>query len=171
MLNRKRTIEGHIKTNDDQVYVPFKTRIPAGHCKFKINVPDRYAQQDFFFSSLLLVPDFYSTEAVLESLTDQVENNTPVNYDIALKAFFVSKPSMFPEKFEMPTTVTTTQDLVTKINAFFEAHKPAACKHLGCEDVVNWLQSLNNGNDVILKFLKIFEIFHRFLKLRRFHFY
>ena len=131
MLNRKRTIEGHIKTNDDQVYVPFKTRIPAGHCKFKINVPDRYAQQDFFFSSLLLVPDFYSTEAVLESLTDQVENNTPVNYDIALKAFFVSKPSMFPEKFEMPTSVTTTQDLVTKINAFFEAHKPAACKHLG----------------------------------------
>ena len=131
MMSRKRTFDGQIKSKDDQVYVPFKTRIPAGHCKFKVNVPERYEKQDFFFSSLLLVPDFYSTEAALEELTNLEENNTPINYEIAFKAFFVSKPSLFPEKFEMPTNVTTTQDLIAKINAFFEAHKPAACKHLG----------------------------------------
>ena len=100
-MSRKRTFAGHIKFKDDQVYVPFKTRIPAGHCKFKVYVPNRYSKQDFFISSLLLVPDFYSTEAAVESLTDPEENNTPINYEIALKAFFESKPSLFPEKFEM----------------------------------------------------------------------
>jgi len=101
---------------------------------------------------------FYSTEAALESLTDTEENNTPINYEIALKAFFLNKPSLFPEKFEMPNTVTTSQDLVTKINAFFEVHKPAPCMHLSA---CATLKTLTQPGVLLLKkCLKVITVNH-----------
>ena len=131
MSGRKRTSSGNIKSNDS-VYVPFKTRIPAGHCTFTINVPKIYSERKYFFATLVLMPDFYSTEAAIENLEDPEEKSSPINYEIQLKASFLRKSSLYPEEFVMPNSVTTTGELAVQINAFFEVHKPAAVSRLGC---------------------------------------
>ena len=132
MINiKKRTFGGHLKSKDS-VYVPFKDRIPAGHCTFSINVPKIYSDKKFFFTSLVLTPDFYSTEAAIENLEDPEEKNSLINYEMKLNVSFQRKPSLFPEEFVMPISVTTTGELAAQINAFFEVHKPAAVSRLGC---------------------------------------
>ena len=115
----------------DQVHVPFKTRIPAGHSTFTINVPKIFNERKFYFSSLFLTPDFYSIEAAMEDLDDPDVMNTPIEYEIGFKSTFLSKPSLYPETFELDKTIVKTQVLPQKVNEFFEAHKPSCCVHLG----------------------------------------
>ena len=130
-MSRKRNYETAFKSLCDQVHVPFKVRIPAGHSTFTIDVPKIFDDRLFYFSSLFLTPDFYSIEAAVEDLEDPEVKNTPIGYDIVLKATFLSKPSLYPETFELEKSVTKTQALTLKVNAFFEAHKPDPCIHLG----------------------------------------
>ena len=130
-MSRKRNFETAFTSLCDQVHVPFKVRIPAGHSTFAIDVPKIFGDRHFYFSSLFLTPDFYSIEAAFENLDDPDVMNTPINYEILLKATFLSKPSLYPETFEMEKTVIKTQNVALKVNDFFEAHKPEPCIHLG----------------------------------------
>ena len=127
-MSKKRTFD---EAFCDPVTVPFKARVPAGHCTFTIEVPKIYEDRRFFFSSFFLMPDFYSTEAALEDLEDPEVQNTPIEYEIVLKQTFLSKPSLYPETFELDKAITKTQVLPQKVNDFFEAHKPSGCLHLG----------------------------------------
>jgi hypothetical protein len=131
-MARKRDFETAFTSLCDQVHVPFKVRIPAGYSTFTIDVPKIFGDRHFYFSSLFLTPDFYSIEAAVENLEDPDVMNTPINHEILLKASFLSKPSLYPETFELEKTVIKTQNVPLKINDFFEAHKPESCIHLGC---------------------------------------
>jgi len=124
------TTEDH--SNFRQVYVPFKQRIPTGKSQFTVNVPHIYTDREFFFSSLVLLPDFYSKEAQAENLDDDEVLATPIDYEIFFKIIFANTPSFYPDTFIAGREVTTTSQLVTAINQFFEIHKSAAATRLGC---------------------------------------
>jgi len=128
MVSRKRTCEGELK----EVYVSFKTRIPAGSCKFVVKVPKLNTDRHFFFSSLFLTPDFYSLEAEKENLDDPDVLNTPISYKLQLKTVFTLSNALHPAEFWFPKSYTKHSELVEKTNNFFEVKKPSVCPHLGC---------------------------------------
>jgi hypothetical protein len=128
MVSRKRTCDGDVK----EVYVSFKTRIPAGSCKFVVKVPKLNSDRHFFFSSLFLTPDFYSLEAAFEDLDDPDIINTPIAYKLQFKTIFISNVSLHPDEFWFPKSYKKHSDLLDKLNTFFEAKKPSICPHLGC---------------------------------------
>ena len=127
MVSRKRTCDGEVK----EVYVSFKTRIPAGSCKFVVKVPKLNTDRQFFFSSLFLTPDFYSLEAAYEDLDDPDVLNTPIKYSLQLTTIFTNNSSLHPDEFWLPKSYKKHSDLLEKVNTFFEAKKPSICKHLG----------------------------------------
>ena len=127
MVSRKRTCDGELK----EVYVSFKTRIPAGSCKFVVKVPKLNTDRHFFFSSLFLTPDFYSLEAAYEDLDDPDVLNTPIKYNLQLKTIFTHSTSLHPDEFVFPKSFKKHSDLLQQANAFFEGKKPSICKHLG----------------------------------------
>ena len=71
-----------------EVYVPFRKYIPAGHSLFTVDVPQAYAEREFFFSYVVLVPDFYSQQAAEMNLDPDIELNQPVNYSLYYKISF-----------------------------------------------------------------------------------
>ena len=90
MIGRKRTFDGTLNSSTfREVYVPFKQRIPLGHYQFTVNVPHIYTDRSFFFSSLILMPDFYSKEAQAENLDAKEERDTLIDYDVFLKSFLI----------------------------------------------------------------------------------
>ena len=127
-MSRKRT---HEVAFSEPVTVPFKKRIPAGHANFTIEVPKSYSDMRFFFSSFYITPDFYSTEAALEELEDPEEAETPILFDMGVKNVYPKKADFYPGTFELDKAVTKTAQVMTKVNAFFEGHKPQICLSLG----------------------------------------
>ena len=127
-MNKKRT---HEVAFSQPVTVPFKKRIPAGHSNFTIEVPKSYSDMRFFFSSFYITPDFYSTEAALEELEDPEEADTPIVYDMGVKNVYPKKGNFYQGTFELDKAVTKTAQVMTKVNAFFEGHKPQICLSLG----------------------------------------
>ena len=127
----KRTIDGRPKNSD--VLVHFKRRLGAQQSKFTVNVPETFSGEDkkFFFSSLVIWPDFYSLEALYEGLDDPEVFNTPLNYELQLKINYLDTPEFYTDEYTMPITVNTTSLLATSINTFFEAHKPTMASRLG----------------------------------------
>jgi len=115
-----------------EVYVSFKTRIPAGSCKFVVKVPKLNTDRQFFFSSLFLTPDFYSLEAEKENLDDPDVLNTPISYMLQLKTVFTLSSALHPDEFWFPKSYTKHSELLEKTNNFFEVKKPSVCPHLGC---------------------------------------
>lgn len=140
----KRTFEKRNTSSFEEVYVPFKERIPIGTSTFSINVPVIYSDRQFFFSSLVLVPDFYSLAALIEGLDDPEIFNTLIDYEIRLRTNFLDRPNYFPEEFVTAPTVRTTWELAKAINDFFEAHKPAPSTRLGC--FLDWQDIRFNGD-------------------------
>ena len=115
-----------------QVYVPFKKRIPAGDSQFTVDVPQIYTDRDFFFSSLVLLPDFYSLEALAENLDEDQVLDTPIEYELSFKVSYKNTPSFYPDTFIASKDILTTVELVNAINKFFELHKPSVATRLGC---------------------------------------
>jgi len=115
-----------------EVYVSFKTRIPAGSCKFVVKVPKLNTDRHFFFSSLFLTPDFYSLEAEKENLDDPDVLNTPISYKLQLKTVYTLSNALHPAEFWFPKSYTKHSELLDKTNNFFEVKKPSVCPHLGC---------------------------------------
>ena len=132
-MSRKRTFDGTLNSSTfREVYVPFKQRIPLGRSQFTVNVPHIYTDRSFFFSSLVLMPDFYSKEAQAENLEDQEVLDTRIDYEVYFKVIFDSTPPFFPDTYILVARdVTTTPLLAGAINNFFEIHKPAVATRLG----------------------------------------
>ena len=133
MMSRKRTFDGTLNSSTfREVYVPFKQRIPLGRSQFTVNVPHIYTDRSFFFSSLVLMPDFYSKEAQAENLEDQEVLDTRIDYEVYFKVIFDSTPPFFPDTYILVARdITTTPLLAGAINNFFEIHKPAVATRLG----------------------------------------
>ena len=92
----KRTADERHKTNSNEVYVHFKRRLGAQQSQFTVNVPAIFNDRKFFFSSLVLLPDFYSLEALYEGLDDPDVFNTLLDYDLQLKVnFFIRLETNF----------------------------------------------------------------------------
>jgi hypothetical protein len=86
---RKRPFDDtHDSSTFREVYVPFKQRVPLGRSDFTVNVPQIYNDRHFFFSSLVLMPDFYSKEAQAENLENQEVLDTPIDYEVFFKIIF-----------------------------------------------------------------------------------
>ena len=147
MISRKRPFDDTLdSSNFREVYVPFKQRIPLGRSEFTVNVPHIYTDRTFFFSSLVLMPDFYSKEAQAENLEDEEVLNTPIDYEVFFKVIFDSTPPFYPDTYIMPPKeVTTTVLLAEAVNKFFEIHKPAVATRLGV--FFDWID-LRFNNDL-----------------------
>jgi hypothetical protein len=144
MISRKRTFDGD-STTFREVYVPFKQRIPLGRSEFTVKVPQIYTDRRFFFSSLVLMPDFYSKEAQAENTEDQEVLDTPIDYEVFYKIIFETTPPFYPDTFTLvPREITTTVQLVEAINSFFEIHKPAVATRLGM--FFDWIDLRFDGN-------------------------
>lgn len=131
---RKRPFDDtHDSSTFREVYVPFKQRVPLGRSDFTVNVPQIYNDRHFFFSSLVLMPDFYSKEAQAENLENQEVLDTPIDYEVFFKIIFNTIPPFYPDTFNFPIRegVTTTVELAGAVNDFFEIHKPAVASRLG----------------------------------------
>ena len=146
--SKKRSFENAFGSEDistfRQVYVPFKKRIPAGDSQFTVDVPQIYTDRNFFFSSLVLLPDFYSVEALVENLEEDQVLDTRIEYEISLKISFKNTPSFYPDTFIPSRDVTTTAELVAAINTFFELYKPAVGTSLG--SFLDWTDLRFNGD-------------------------
>lgn len=127
----KRSFDKRNKTLSDEVFVHFKTRLGTGQSQFTVNVPVIFSDRQFFFSSLVLLPDFYSLEALVEGIDDPDVYNTLIHYELQFKTNFLDKPNFYPDEYVLPATVTTVMELVKSINEFFEAHKPTVASRLG----------------------------------------
>ena len=140
----KRTADERHKTNSNEVYVHFKRRLGAQQSQFTVNVPAIFNDRKFFFSSLVLLPDFYSLEALYEGLDDPDVFNTLLEYDLQLKVNFLDTPELYPDEYTIPVAVTTTDLLAKSINNFFEAHKPTMASRLGA--FLDWTDVRFNSN-------------------------
>ena len=127
----KRSFDKRNKTLSDEVFVHFKTRLGTGQSQFTVNVPVIFSDRQFFFSSLVLLPDFYSLEALVEGIDDPDVYNTLIHYELQFKTNFLDKPNFYPDEYVLPATVTTVMELVKSVNEFFEAHKPTVASRLG----------------------------------------
>ena len=114
-----------------EVYVPFREFIPAGHSLFTVDVPQAYAKRNFFFSYLVLVPDFYSLQAALMKLDPDEELNVPIPYEIFYKINLPNEQSLYPDAITIPTSITVPATLTTSVNDFFETKKVEGTVHLG----------------------------------------
>ena len=114
-----------------EVYVPFRKFIPAGHSLFTVDVPQAYAEREFFFSYVVLVPDFYSQQAAEMNLDPDIELNQPVNYSLYYKISLDSDHPLYPESVTIPQTVKVPYTLALTVNDFFETKKPTGTNYLG----------------------------------------
>ena len=146
MISRKRPFdETDNSSTFREVYVPFKRRIPLGRSEFTVNVPQIYTDRTFFFSSLVLMPDFYSKEAQAENLDNQEELDTRIDYEVYFKIIFESTPPFYPDTYILaPREVPTTVKLAEAVNDFFEIHKPAVATRLGL--FFDWTDLRYNGD-------------------------
>ena len=127
----KRFSNGKNKTSSDEVFVHFKRRLGAQQSQFTVHVPAIFSDRKFFFSSLVLLPDFYSLEALYEGLDDPDVYNTEIPYELQFKVNYLDSPSFYADEYTIPNSVNTTVQLMQSINIFFEAHKPTAASRLG----------------------------------------
>lgn len=146
MLTQGKKRKWDNRSNFKQIHVPFKERIPAGHSTFNVDVPSIYANRDLFFSSLIILPDFYSKEAQAEDLEDETVLNTPINYDVTFKCIFIpTEPPFHPAEYILPGDIGTSVELVHLVNEHFEANKPLPCVHT-CA-FFDWTDLRFNKND------------------------
>lgn len=127
----KRTREYVEQSNLKEVYVPFRNFIPAGHSDFTVQVPLAYAKRNFFFSYLVLVPDFYSLQAALFKLDTDEELNIPIPYFLTYKINLPNESSLYPDSITIPTTTIIPVTFARDINEFFETKRPVGTSHLG----------------------------------------
>ena len=146
MMSRKRTVDGTLTSSTfREVYVPFKQRIPLGRSQFTVNVPHIYTDRSFFFSSLVLMPDFYSKEAQAENLELKEVLDTRIDYEVFYKIIFDSTPPFYPDTFILaPREITTSVLLAGAVNNYFEIHKPAVATRLGI--FFDWIDLRFNGD-------------------------
>ena len=111
------------RTYSKEVYVPFRNFIPAGHSHFTVEVPLSYAKRDFFFSYLVLVPDFYSLQAALFKLDTDEELNVPIPYSLHYKINLANDLSLYPDSITIPPTTIIPYTMSREINEFFETKK------------------------------------------------
>jgi len=121
-------ITSHLK----DVFVPFHVDIPAGHSTFTVSIPTRFANREFFFSNVVLVPDFYSQQAAGYDLDIPEELNQLILYNLYLKVNFKTEPKLHPASFTPENNVITTAQFAKKANDFFQTNKPIGLQHLGC---------------------------------------
>ena len=119
------------RTYSKEVYVPFRNFIPAGHSHFTVEVPLSYAKRDFFFSYLVLVPDFYSLQAALFKLDTDEELNVPIPYSLHYKINLANDLSLYPDSITIPPTTIIPWTMAREINEFFETKKPVGTNFLG----------------------------------------
>ena len=133
-MERKRNFNRELITSDPNknVFVPFNVDIPAGHSTFTVPVPTRFSDREFFFSNVVLVPDFYSQQAAGYDLDVQEELDQLILYDLYLKVNFKTDPKLHPASFTPENSVTTTAQFAKRANDFFETNKPIGLQHLGC---------------------------------------
>lgn len=127
----KRSREYVDQSCSKEVYVPFRKFIPAGHSLFTVDVPQSYATRDFFFSYLVLVPDFYSLQAAIMKLDADDELNIPITYEIFYKINLPTDQSLYPDTVTVTSNVTIPVTMTTTINDFFETKKADGTVHLG----------------------------------------
>jgi hypothetical protein len=133
----KRWSNGKHKTSSDEVFVHFKRRLGAQQSHFTVNVPAIFSDRQFFFSSLVVLPDFYSLEALYEGLDDPTVFNTEIPYEIQFKVNYLDSPAFYADEYTIPAGISTPPQLVQSINAFFEAHKPTMASRLG--SFLDWI--------------------------------
>ena len=115
----------------EDVFVPFRADLPAGHSKFTVDVPTSFADREFFFSHIVLVPDFYAQQALGFDLDADEELDQLELYDMYLSVNFKNNPPLYPSSLTIPNLVNTTADCATEINNFFQTHKPLGLLRLG----------------------------------------
>lgn len=103
---------------EEDVQIPFHSKIPAGHSLFTVKIPREFSNRRFYFEDLRLVPNFYSQQALDMKLDTDAEMNEAFEYSLNFLADCGA--NLFPGKFEMPSTVADTPSMAKSINNFFE---------------------------------------------------
>ena len=144
-MSKKRTFDIFEDShNFKEVHVPFKKGIRAGHHTFTINVPSSYVNREFFFSSIVLMPDFYSIEAEKENLDNDDVLDTPIEYEIAFNTAFLASPAFFTNTYQCPSSITLTKDIVKDFNNHFETTKPTGTVRTSV--FYDWIDLRFDGN-------------------------
>jgi hypothetical protein len=95
-----------------------------------VPVPNAYAKRDFFFSYVVLVPDFYSQQAAEMKLDPDDELNQPINYSICYKINLDHDQALYPDSVTISQSVLIPYTLAKTVNDFFETKKPQGTNHV-----------------------------------------
>jgi len=114
----------------EDVHVPFRINVPSGHSKFSVPIPTSYSNRKFFFSDLVVVPDFYNTEAEEFGLDVDAELEQVTHYKLNVTGTLGDK-LWKEETFNLDTSIKKINGAVVSLNNWFETNKPDGLEHLG----------------------------------------
>src|SRR6266404_6926332 len=117
-----------MKRRQEDVHVPFRILIPAGHSTFSVPVSKMDQKKHFFFTDLSLVPDMYSLQAADFGMDTDEELKKIINYGIYLSAHLTK--DLYPGTYDIPTNIATTFDLMLDVNKAFERMRTDTADHL-----------------------------------------
>lgn len=131
--NNKRNFSGELVNQNykKDVYVPFRIHVPMGTSTFELSVPAEFKDRDFYFSYLVLVPEFYSEQAQVLDLDSKEELDEIFTYEVYMKIDYEQKDKLYPGNYVPGILPTTLQALMIDINNYFEIKKAVGTKHLG----------------------------------------
>ena len=105
--------------------VPFRKYIKAGFSHFTISIPKIFRNRIFRFSHLSICGEFFSKQAAEFDLDTDYILDEIMTFDVHMKCLFTTGETMYPGNFKPPNTITTTYDLATEFNQFYETNKIA----------------------------------------------
>ena len=119
------------------VDTPFRIQIPSGESSFVLHVPKVFRKnREFFFNYVEFYGDFFSKQAAELDLDIDDQLDEEITFDTHLYCTFLEDDTLYPNTFIPPNTITTTSDLASAYNTFFELNKQEGVISLG--SFIDW---------------------------------
>ena len=133
ILYRKRDSQGNLLESSDirDIFVPFKSPVPAGHSTFEIPVPRTFLNRTFSFDNLMLIPDLYTDQAAEYDLETDEEMKQVLSFEMYIKVDFDPRNLFYPGQFVGSAGTINASRLCKNANIFIESKKPVGTKHMG----------------------------------------
>jgi len=137
------------------VNVPFRSSLPAGHSTFTVQIPRAFNDREFYFTDLVLIPEFYSDEAAELGLDTDEELDQLISIQLYLVARMTE--GFLADDFLPSGDVPTTPELCNQINDHYEAVRPVGLEHL--VHFYDWTDTRwNNENQTWEEFMEIMAL-------------
>lgn len=110
------------------VNIPFRVLIPNGEATFTVRVCHDYLQhRQFYFSQMIMYPDYFSLQAEKLNLEAKQEKDTVIRSGLSLRATIANPKVVYGDDLKLAGTNKPMIELIRQFNSHFEAQKPSFC--------------------------------------------